>query len=174
MVSASKFETMHVAFEFWKLFLWRCKFGDVNKKTFFIRTGSRCVFHIIRFKNYNQQVSPRQILFLFFPWRRHLFQTKDIERNVTKPNIIIINYIAYFFQLTVSVLQTIVRKHLGDEIPPLYELSKNVSFILQNSHFSVSYPRAYMPHVAEIACIHCKAAKALPHVRKMRQHLENM
>lgn len=64
----------------------------------------------------------------------------------------------------VSIVQTVVRKHLGDEIPHVYELSKNVSFILQNSHFSVSYPRAFMPNVAEIACIHCKPAQPLPSV----------
>lgn len=69
-----------------------------------------------------------------------------------------------FFQIMVSILQSVVRKHLGDEIPPVYELSKNVSFILQNSHFSVSYPRAFMPNVAEIACIHCKPAQPLPNV----------
>jgi hypothetical protein len=63
-----------------------------------------------------------------------------------------------------NVLQNVLRKHLGDEIPHVYDLSKNVSFILQNSHFSVSYPRAFMPNVAEIACIHCKPAKSLPKV----------
>lgn len=77
-------------------------------------------------------------------------------------------YIFHFilwFQVMVGVLQTVVRKHLGDEIPPVYDLSKNVSFILQNSHFSVSYPRAFMPNVAEIACIHCKPSQPLPNVR---------
>jgi hypothetical protein len=52
----------------------------------------------------------------------------------------------------VGILQTVVRKHLGDEVPPIYELSKNVSFILQNSHFSVSYPRAFMPRGGN--CLH--------------------
>lgn len=66
----------------------------------------------------------------------------------------------------VNILQSVVRKHLGDEIPSVYEISKNVSFILQNSHFSVSYPRAFMPNVAEIACIHCKPAQTLPNVSK--------
>lgn len=49
----------------------------------------------------------------------------------------------------VSLVQTVVRKHLGDDIPFVYDLSRNVSFILQNSHFSVSYPRAFMPNVGE-------------------------
>jgi len=53
-------------------------------------------------------------------------------------------------QIAISFLQTVVRKHLGDDIPNVYDISRNVSFILQNSHFTVSYPRAFMPNVAEI------------------------
>lgn len=63
-----------------------------------------------------------------------------------------------------SILQNVLWKHLGDEIPHVYSISKNVSFILQNTHFSVSYPRAHMPNVAEIACIHCRDAQPLPKV----------
>lgn len=70
----------------------------------------------------------------------------------------------FSFQATISVLQTVVRRHLGDDVPNLYEISKNVSFILQNGHVSVSYPRPFMPNVAEIACIHCKPAQPLPKV----------
>lgn len=63
-----------------------------------------------------------------------------------------------------SILQPVVRKHLGNDIPPVYEISKNVSFILQNGHAVVSYPRPMLPNVAEIACIHCKPAGPLPKV----------
>ncbi|XP_002061112.3 2-hydroxyacylsphingosine 1-beta-galactosyltransferase [Drosophila willistoni] len=56
----------------------------------------------------------------------------------------------------------IVRDHLGENIPHPYEMSRNVSFILQNGHAVVSYPRAFNPNVAEVACIHCKPARALP------------
>lgn len=61
-------------------------------------------------------------------------------------------------------LQSVVRKHFGQDTPLVYDLSKNVSFILQNAHATVTYPRAYLPNVAEIACIHCKRAKPLPDV----------
>lgn len=64
----------------------------------------------------------------------------------------------------VSVLQQVVRKHLGDSIPSVHDISKNVSFILQNGHPVVSYPRPLLPNVAEIACIHCKPASPLPSV----------
>nr|CAH7722179.1 unnamed protein product [Callosobruchus chinensis] len=59
-------------------------------------------------------------------------------------------------------LQDVVRRHFGDDVPPVYDISKNVSFILQNGHATVTYPRPYLPNVAEIACIHCKKAKPLP------------
>ncbi|XP_026482598.1 LOW QUALITY PROTEIN: 2-hydroxyacylsphingosine 1-beta-galactosyltransferase-like [Ctenocephalides felis] len=59
-------------------------------------------------------------------------------------------------------LQSVLRKHLGEGVPFVYDLSRNVSFILQNGHHTVSYPRPYLPNVAEIACIHCKPARPLP------------
>lgn len=61
-------------------------------------------------------------------------------------------------------IQDVVRYHFGEDVPPIYEMSKNVSFILQNGHATVSYPRPYLPNVAEIACIHCKSPKPLPDV----------
>lgn len=60
----------------------------------------------------------------------------------------------------VTVTQGVLRKHFGD-IPAVHDIAKNVSFILQNGHASVSYPRPYLPNVAEIACIHCKPAEPL-------------
>ncbi|XP_041450335.1 UDP-glucosyltransferase 2 isoform X2 [Drosophila obscura] len=56
----------------------------------------------------------------------------------------------------------VLREHLGTHMPHPYEMSRNVSFILQNGHAVVSYPRAFNPNVAEVACIHCKPAKKLP------------
>lgn len=63
-------------------------------------------------------------------------------------------------------LDPVIRTHLGSHIPPAYSIAKNVSFILQNGHFSVTYPRAYLPGVAEVACLHCKQAKPLPQVKQ--------
>lgn len=64
----------------------------------------------------------------------------------------------------VTILQRVLRSHVGQSMPHVYDMAKNVSFILQNGHFSVSYPRPYLPNVAEIACIHCKPAKRLDSV----------
>ncbi|XP_039437826.1 UDP-glucosyltransferase 2 [Culex pipiens pallens] len=66
------------------------------------------------------------------------------------------------FMPAMTVLQAVVRRHLGSDIPNLLDMSRNVSFILQNGHAVLSYPRANLPNVAEIACIHCKPAGPLP------------
>ncbi|KAL3265257.1 hypothetical protein HHI36_009471 [Cryptolaemus montrouzieri] len=64
--------------------------------------------------------------------------------------------------MTKWMLQAILNKRFGDDMPPIYQFSSNVSFILQNSHPAVTYSKAYLPNVAEIACIHCREPKPLP------------
>ncbi|XP_018319917.1 2-hydroxyacylsphingosine 1-beta-galactosyltransferase [Agrilus planipennis] len=59
-------------------------------------------------------------------------------------------------------LQKTLRRYFGSEVPPIYDMARNVSFILQNAYATVTYPRPYLPNVAEIACIHCKPSKPLP------------
>lgn len=69
--------------------------------------------------------------------------------------------------VSVTVLQSVLRRHFGVQIPHVYDMAKNVSFILQNGHYSVSYPRPYLPNVAEVACIHCREPKRLDSVRQL-------
>lgn len=59
----------------------------------------------------------------------------------------------------------IMRAHIHPNVPNGYELSKNVSLIFQNGHFSLTYPRPFLPTVVEIACIHCQSPKPLPAVK---------
>lgn len=66
---------------------------------------------------------------------------------------------------TIDTVDQILRDNFGPGIKPAYEMASNVSFILQNAHATVTYPRPYLPNVAEVACIHCKPAKPLPKVR---------
>ncbi|XP_035437704.2 UDP-glucosyltransferase 2 [Spodoptera frugiperda] len=66
-----------------------------------------------------------------------------------------------FHAFSMQILQGVLRRNFGQQIPHVYDMAKNVSFILQNGHYSVSYPRPYLPNVAEVACIHCKEAKPL-------------
>lgn len=61
-------------------------------------------------------------------------------------------------------LHQVLKMHINPNIPNPYEISKNVSLIFQNGHFSLTYPRPFLPSVIEIACIHCRPAKSLPKV----------
>lgn len=70
--------------------------------------------------------------------------------------------------MTRGKIQGIVRKHFGSDMPGIYEMSKNVSFILQNGHYVLTYSRPFLPNVAEIACLHCKPAKKLPEVSRIK------
>lgn len=63
------------------------------------------------------------------------------------------------------MVHNVLKTHIGEDVPAPIEFGKNLSFALQNGHFSVSSVRPYLPSVAEIACIHCKPAKPLPKVR---------
>ncbi|XP_054728631.1 UDP-glucuronosyltransferase 2A1-like [Anastrepha obliqua] len=62
----------------------------------------------------------------------------------------------------VSQVHAVLQTHLGRHVPHPYTMAHNVSFILQNGHASITYPRPFYPHVAEIACIHCRPAGTLP------------
>lgn len=65
-------------------------------------------------------------------------------------------------------LESLMKTYFGASMPHVFDMVKNVSFILQNGHATVTYPRPYLPNVAEIACIHCRAAKPLPKVSIVR------
>lgn len=62
------------------------------------------------------------------------------------------------------LVEPVIRKHLGSDMPPVHSIGKNVSVILQHGHHSVTYPRPYLPGVVEIACLHCKPVKPLSDV----------
>ncbi|XP_030369394.1 UDP-glucuronosyltransferase 2B14-like [Scaptodrosophila lebanonensis] len=54
----------------------------------------------------------------------------------------------------------ILLQELDSNIPHPYAMGRNVAFILQLGHPSVSDARAYLPNVAEVACLHCRPATA--------------
>lgn len=84
------------------------------------------------------------------------------QRLVNTGYSIVLGLSRIFF--TNLCMDNVLREHFGPAIPPILEMEKNVSFILQNAHVSVSYSRPYLPLVTEIACIHCRPPKPLPKV----------
>lgn len=73
--------------------------------------------------------------------------------------------IKYALQFSHALVHNVLKTHIGEDVPAIADFGRNLSFALQNGHFSVSNPRPYLPSVAEIGCIHCKPAKPLPKVR---------
>lgn len=72
---------------------------------------------------------------------------------------------SFTLQFSRALVHNVLKAHLGDDIPTINEFGRNLSFALQNGHFSVSNSRPYLPSIAEIGCIHCQPAKPLPKVR---------
>lgn len=60
----------------------------------------------------------------------------------------------------------------GSNKPSLEQIRKNVSLILLNQHFSISYPQPYAPNMIDVAGIHINRAKANPLPDEMRKFVE--
>lgn len=63
------------------------------------------------------------------------------------------------------VTQSYVRKHFGDDVPLLSDISKNTDLLLVNSHFSLNRPRPLLPGIVEVGGLHIKPPKKLPKVK---------
>ncbi|KAL0852994.1 hypothetical protein ABMA27_012777 [Loxostege sticticalis] len=59
--------------------------------------------------------------------------------------------------------------HLKEPVPSLYDIQKNVSLILINSHFSFDPPTAYLPNIVEIGGVHLAS-----HTPKLPQDLQTL
>lgn len=58
----------------------------------------------------------------------------------------------------------LVRYHFGKETPNLSDLSYQVSAMLVNTHFSLTFPRPQVPNVIDVGGIHVEKPKKLPQV----------
>lgn len=56
------------------------------------------------------------------------------------------------------------QDHLGADFPNINEIDQNLSLVLTNSHFSLSYPRPVQPDVVEVGGMHTRPPKPLPKV----------
>ncbi|CAL8107627.1 unnamed protein product [Orchesella dallaii] len=80
----------------------------------------------------------------------------------------VLNFIAEYFMLIntkvrwVPYLSKMYQDHLGSDVPDVDEIDKNVTLLLMNSHFSLTYPRPLMPDVVEVGGLHTRPSKPLP------------
>lgn len=58
----------------------------------------------------------------------------------------------------------VMKKYFGDHLPHVENIIKNTSLILVNHHFSLAFPRPYLPNMIEIGGYHINPPKPLPAV----------
>lgn len=71
------------------------------------------------------------------------------------------NVCRFFMDRTDDAL---LKKRFGGDVPPVADLSKKLSLMLVNTHYSLSGPRALSPKVIEIGGVHIKEPKAIDKV----------
>lgn len=82
----------------------------------------------------------------------------------------VLNFIAEYFMIINAklswnhYLSKMYQDHLGEDFPTINEIDKNVSLILMNSHFSMTYPRPLLPDVVEVGGMHTRPGLPLPKV----------
>lgn len=57
-----------------------------------------------------------------------------------------------------------IRKRLGDDIPDVAEIAKNMSLMFVNQHFSYAGPKPLSNQLIEVSGIHIEPEKSLPEV----------
>ena len=64
----------------------------------------------------------------------------------------------------IPAMERLYKKYLGQDLPSIHDIERNVSLIMSNSHFSIQFPRPALPDFIEVAGMHCRAAQPLPKV----------
>jgi glucuronosyltransferase len=52
------------------------------------------------------------------------------------------------------------------DLPPIREIEKNVSYLITNTHYSVTYQYPKTSAIVEVGGLHCVPSKPLPQVKK--------
>ncbi|GJQ66557.1 hypothetical protein Trydic_g4540 [Trypoxylus dichotomus] len=57
--------------------------------------------------------------------------------------------------------EVIAKKFFGPQLPDLYDLARNISLVLVNSHFSINQPRPAVPNFVEVSGLHISGNQTL-------------
>lgn len=80
------------------------------------------------------------------------------------------NTIGYVYSSIMSFLlmeipsNILAKRYFGDDVPNLREIAYNTSLMLENVHFSLSFPRPQVPSIIDVGGIHIGTVKKLPEV----------
>ncbi|XP_075217442.1 UDP-glycosyltransferase UGT5-like isoform X4 [Lycorma delicatula] len=75
--------------------------------------------------------------------------------------IMLLANIGYYFMSDIPSYE-LTKMYFGESLPPLYDIYKNTSIILTNSHYSFRQIQPFLPNLIEIGGIHLKDPKPLP------------
>lgn len=95
----------------------------------------------------------------FLPLSDRLTFLEKVENTV----LYIAQHFVYDYFVSVKN-DKVARKLLGEDIPPLRELSSNITLHIVNSHFSLNRPRAHPPGFVEVGGLHIGKSKKVPQV----------
>ncbi|XP_069674520.1 UDP-glycosyltransferase UGT5-like [Periplaneta americana] len=56
----------------------------------------------------------------------------------------------------------LMRRHFGQDVPSIFDIKRNTSLVLINSHFSLNTPRPTVPAFVEVGGIHINSQGSLP------------
>lgn len=74
-------------------------------------------------------------------------------------------WLRWFYQYKVyPKSDQIIKKYLGNNLPPVIEIISNVSAVFVNNNFLFGKPRPYLPNIVEYTGIHVTDPKPLPKV----------
>ncbi|XP_046388695.1 UDP-glycosyltransferase UGT5-like [Ischnura elegans] len=59
-------------------------------------------------------------------------------------------------------LDTLIQMYLGEDIPKMSDMDKNLSLVLVNSDPSIDYPKANQPNVIHLGGLHIASSQSLP------------
>uniref|UniRef100_A0A1B6DNR8 Uncharacterized protein n=1 Tax=Clastoptera arizonana TaxID=38151 RepID=A0A1B6DNR8_9HEMI len=95
-----------------------------------------------------------------------LINQKDLKSfmNRLKNTFLNIYYKHCYEQRHVSTSNQLAKKYLGENTPPLQELTKRTSIFLLNTHHNLRKAWPFPPQGIKVAGLHVKPIKTLPKV----------
>ncbi|XP_075217447.1 UDP-glucosyltransferase 2-like [Lycorma delicatula] len=101
--------------------------------------------------------NPSYIANYFFPVKKNM---NLYDRFINTATTLLAN-IGYYYMSDIPSYK-LTKKYFGESLPPLYEIYKNTSLIMTNSHYSFRQVQPFLPNFIEIGGIHLKEPKPLP------------
>lgn len=104
---------------------------------------------------------PQPSSYVPFPMLPYSSNMTYVQRVV---NSLLNSFWIFFRWYFMAPLSDTIAQKLFPGAPSMYDVTKNVSFVLLNSHFSLEDAKPLMPYVAEVSAMHCHPANKISEV----------